>query len=278
MARRIIVYGNPDKTEDGFIHPGDLTEYIGGKVFSEEKGRYRYTQWKHANVIVMSRDGKAFGHFEILDKVKPESDDIARFAKVKAVYLVGKSVLYDEPVQLSALGITRFHRGKYITEAEFAEIQEAAGGISEHYDKTFVPQSTVDLERQLRLVRQRLGQSDFRQALLVAYNGKCPISDCDVSEALEAAHIDPYSESESNDTSNGLLLRADIHALFDEHLLAINPETYRVVVDASIQGSSYGSFHDRLLTLPKKVSDRPNRNALIKRWKTFAWARNVEPD
>jgi hypothetical protein len=276
MGRRILVYGNPDKTEDGFIHPGDLTEYIGGKVFSEENGRYRYTQWKHADIIVLSRDGKAFGHFEILDKIKPESEDVARFAKVRAVYLVGKSILYDEPVQLSELGITRFHRGKYITEKEFAEIQSAAGGISEHYHDTFVPRSTVELERQLRLVRQRLGQSEFRQALLDAYNCKCPVTDCDVLEALEAAHIDSYSESASHETCNGLLLRADVHALFDEHLLAIDPDTFQVVVDETIRGSSYAKFHGRLLTLPKHASDKPSRIALKKRWQRFNAVQDAE--
>ena len=63
--RSIWIYGNPDKTELGFPMPGDLTQYIRTDVFAKEKGRYRYTQGKNADIIVLSRDGLAYGHFEI---------------------------------------------------------------------------------------------------------------------------------------------------------------------------------------------------------------------
>ena len=62
---------------------------------------------------------------------------------------------------------------------------------------------------------QRQGQSKFRQELLAAYNSRCAITGCDIEPALEAAHIIPYKGTETNCPQNGLLLRADIHTLFD---------------------------------------------------------------
>jgi len=53
------------------------------------------------------------------------------------------------------------------------------------------------------------------------------ISGCNVQEALEAAHIRPYSECGTNKIANGLLLRADLHTLFDLHLMSL---------DANLQG------------------------------------------
>lgn len=57
MGRSIWTYGNPDKSELGFPMPGDLTQYLKGDIFAKEKGCYRYTQGKNADVIVLSRDG-----------------------------------------------------------------------------------------------------------------------------------------------------------------------------------------------------------------------------
>ncbi len=71
IERSIWIYGNPDKSELGFPMPGNLTQHLKGDIFAKEKGRYRYTQGKNADIIVLSRDGLAFGHFEVEEKVKP---------------------------------------------------------------------------------------------------------------------------------------------------------------------------------------------------------------
>jgi hypothetical protein len=121
-----------------------------------------------------------------------------------------------------------------------------------------------------QLVRLRPGQSLFKMALGLAYEGKCCVTGCDVREVLEAAHIDGYLAPESNNVSNGLLLRSDVHALFDSNLLGIDPKTYRISIHTSAKGQSgYAMWHGREIYLPKESTHRPNLSALTRRWSNF---------
>jgi putative restriction endonuclease len=75
-----------------------------------------------------------------------------------------------------------------------------------------------------RQIRERRGQRAFRDALRRRYGGRCAVTGCTVLDLLEAAHIKPYRGDRDNNPQNGLLLRADIHTLFDLDLLGIEPE------------------------------------------------------
>lgn len=116
---------------------------------------------------------------------------------------------------------------------------------------------------------QRQGQSEFRHKLLNSYGGRCPITDCDVEVAIEAAHIIPYQGIETNHPTNGLPLRADIHTLFDLHLLSVQPDTYNVVTAPQLIGTCYQDLAGRKLTLPKNQKAAPNQNALRKHHEIF---------
>ena len=80
-------------------------------------------------------------------------------------------------------------------------------------------------ERTLSLIVRRQGQPAFRRQLIAAYKGRCAITGCEVQAVLEAAHIVPYKGSKTNDPGNGLLLRADMHTLFDLRLVAVDVAT-----------------------------------------------------
>ena len=242
VERNIWIYGNPDKTELGFPMPGDLTEYLRNDIFEKEDGRYRYTQGKNADVIVISRDGLAFGHVDIDDKVRPTEADRKAYPKVKYVYLVRKSSLYDQPVPLAKLSISGLRFGHRLSEATFQQLQQMAGGVSEYFKPTPLPTSVADLERVLREVLRRLGQSEFRRSLISAYGGRCAVTGCDAVDALEAAHITPYSEVGESEPSNGLLLRADVRTLFDLGLVAIDPGTLTVAIADRLQHTSYSEL------------------------------------
>ncbi|MEG4627854.1 leucine-rich repeat domain-containing protein [Microcoleus sp. w1-18aA5] len=116
---------------------------------------------------------------------------------------------------------------------------------------------------------QRQGQPEFRRKLLIAYGGRCPITDCDVESAIEAAHIIPYKGTQTNHLTNGLPLRADIHTLFDLHLLSIRPDTNEVVIAPALVGTCYQDLADRKLTLPQDKKTAPSQNALSKHHETF---------
>lgn len=116
--------------QSGFTGEDHLREFIRGGVFEKHNGRYRQTQNKNADIIVLSRGGVVHGHFEIADKVKPTDTDRGGFQNVKSVYLVNKSFLYERPVTLKELGIRNQSFGRRLTEKEFEDIKALAGNIT----------------------------------------------------------------------------------------------------------------------------------------------------
>lgn len=123
----------------------------------------------------------------------------------------------------------------------------------------------LDLELQMRHIRLRRHRSQFRENLMNAYGRCCAISGVAVEEVLEAAHLDSHAETGDNSNDNGLILRADLHALFDEGLLLIEPETLIVRVARTITGLLYRDLDGRLLN-----GSGPRRTALQNRWAKFS--------
>ncbi len=105
--------------------------------------------------------------------------------------------------------------------------------------------------------------------MLAAYQYRCAITGCDAVEALEAAHITPYRGDHTNHVQNGLLLRADLHSLFDLGLVSIDPKTMTVVIAADLVGTTYGEFAGMDLSLLSDPEQRPSTDALAKH---FEWS------
>lgn len=115
----------------------------------------------------------------------------------------------------------------------------------------FEPDDIVDARiRRLKTLVQRQGQPAFRNQILSAYCGKCCVTNCEIQEILEAAHICPYLGPKTNTTQNGLLLRTDIHSLFDRNLMGIDTAKWQVVLAGPIQKSSYSFLHGTSVLLP----------------------------
>jgi putative restriction endonuclease len=118
------------------------------------------------------------------------------------------------------------------------------------------------------LVRPRLGQGTFRVAVTSAYGGACAVSGEHSLPVLDAAHIRPYSAvGGTHEVTNGLLLRADIHRLFDSGYVTITPNLEFVVSERLKQewenGKAYYALQGKV-ALPRSASDRPDPDAL--RW------------
>jgi putative restriction endonuclease len=117
------------------------------------------------------------------------------------------------------------------------------------------------------LQRARLGQGAFRVLVTDAYQRRCSITGERTLPALDAAHIKPFYESGPNYTRNGLLIRSDIHKLFDKGYVTITPE-YNIEVSRRIKeeyenGKEYYAYHGRkLITLPDNLKDRPAKEYL----------------
>jgi len=125
-----------------------------------------------------------------------------------------------------------------------------------------------ELKRQEAAITMRRGQGEFRQQLLQAYSRECAVTGYDAVPALQAAHIMPHKGEKSNTPRNGLLLRADIHDLFDEYLLAIHPDSRTVVLSECLKGTLYQTLDGVQLATPEPAS-MPDREALAWRWDRF---------
>ena len=117
------------------------------------------------------------------------------------------------------------------------------------------------------LVRPRLGQGTFRVAVMDAYGRACAVTTEHSLPVLEAAHIRPYAEGGPHDVSNGLLLRTDIHRLFDAGYVTVSPDTLRFEVSRRLKddfenGRTYYALHGSEIHRPDQVRERPGRDYL----------------
>jgi len=140
--------------------------------------------------------------------------------------------------------------------------QDRANGIAEHFDPRIIEDERA---RVITSIHRRQGGGLFRRQLLDAYEHKCPITNYDATEALEAAHIIPYRGPVTNHPTNGLLLRADVHSLFDLGLIAIDArasDDLLVVVDRELRGTRYEDLSGCRLSIPRDPDLRPSIDAL----------------
>lgn len=110
----------------------------------------------------------------------------------------------------------------------------------------------------------------FRRQLLDAYGGRCAVTQTPIEGLLEAAHISPYRGQHTHSVNNGLLLRSDIHTLFDLHLLSVLPDlTVRVAPE--VMTAPYAAYNHAALARPRHSADRPGRELLTKHNRGCAW-------
>lgn len=120
------------------------------------------------------------------------------------------------------------------------------------------------LRDQTRSVRE--GQGAFRVRLLDAYRGRCAVTGEHAAPVLDAAHIQPYLGPRSNHIQNGLVLRTDLHRLFDEGYVTVTPE-YRFAVSPRLRdefenGKTYYEMDGRQILVPATPHMQPSRPAL----------------
>lgn len=123
----------------------------------------------------------------------------------------------------------------------------------------------ADQDNRLTVIAQvtrRQGGPRFRRALLSAYEGRCAMTRYDAPPALEAAHIIPYRGPQTNHPANGLLLRADMHDLFDLGLVAVDVGSMRLRMARELVGTKYEQYDGVPLWLPRDEAARPSLEAL----------------
>jgi putative restriction endonuclease len=149
---------------------------------------------------------------------------------------------------------------KYFDE-DFDEVSVGEVELPVTSPKRFEVVDDQDTDYKSRRVRDRVGQAAFRQRVLAAYGYTCCVTRVNTVEALEAAHIQPYVNRESNHIQNGLALRADLHKPFDAGLITVDDD-YHLVTSNRLQSKEYAAYHGRELTVPDEDSRKPSREAL----------------
>jgi putative restriction endonuclease len=117
-----------------------------------------------------------------------------------------------------------------------------------------------------QMVRPRLGQGAFRLAVTDAYERCCAVSGEKTLPILDAAHIRRYGDGGVHDPANGLLLRTDIHRLFDLGYVTVSADhrfevSHRLKADFD-NGRHYYDLHGAQVRAPRRGYAAPAADAL----------------
>jgi putative restriction endonuclease len=117
-----------------------------------------------------------------------------------------------------------------------------------------------------RLTPQRLGQRAFHAVVLDAYHRRCAITGAKIRPVLQAAHIVPLPAGGEHRLDNALLLRSDVHTLYDQGYLAVDPK-HRLLVSPRLRaefgnGEQFYAQAGETIALPDRRADRPGSDFL----------------
>jgi hypothetical protein len=176
---------------------------------------------------------------DAMDRIEADFGSVERFARQRLLNTgVGGPIL-------DMSGMIR------ISERDMARLQ-----LIEPQNSKEGRQAVIDT------IIKRRGHPNFRNALLAAYDYRCAITSFNAVDALEAACIVPFRGKFTHHPSNGLLLRSDIHSLFDLGKIAIDTGSMSVVLTDDLMQTSYRILAGRPLRYPKDESHRPSAEAL----------------
>jgi hypothetical protein len=169
---------------------------------------------------------------------------------------------------LADVGGRPFHRQGISTQRQteksrYVDKQLERDAKKAEREGRFDPKNIKDgREKAFHAITLRRGRLGFRRKLLEVYSRHCAVTKCDCPDGLEAAHILPYRGDDTNHVQNGILLRSDIHTLFDLGKIGFAPISHKVIVSKLLKGTVYGKLEGKTLRLPRQPNERPNEDAL----------------
>lgn len=127
---------------------------------------------------------------------------------------------------------------------------------------------TMPLEFTGPAILARRGQRQLRYALLKAYGNHCAITGACPKDLLEVAYIAPFPKGDVNSVENAMLLRADLHTLWDLNLIGVDPQDMSIHVAKRLHGSTYENLCGRTI-VQRRNGSQLNSAALRERWEGF---------
>lgn len=273
-VKRISAYSNPIKRKNGNLdapkfktnpfddlNPGKYNSLL--KV-AREASQTLKNEWKSQNILmIVCFDEKK----EIIVILLEFENDVLRNIKnhtnlvtlEKGNHIIRSKVLDKSHVSFNFIKkFSQFYLDQISTG--FSEVLK--NEIVE--EEWFNPKNIEDARYKLnKFLAIRQGQTKFRNELLEVYKYKCCMTNCDVPAALEACHIYPYMGPKTNHIQNGIILRADLHTLYDKGLIYIDKK-YTIHLDDKLKISSQYNFLDgeEIKNLPKNQKQRPSIDAI----------------
>jgi hypothetical protein len=129
-------------------------------------------------------------------------------------------------------------------------------------------QASMPLEFAANAIRMRRGDHRLRGQLIEAYGGRCAMTGTCPADLLEVAYIVPFPSGDVHTPGNAILLRTDVHTLWDLGLIGVDPETLAVEVAPRLAGTVYENLAGRRLG-PREDQARLDRAGLRERWEAF---------
>lgn len=202
-----------------------------------------------------------YTHRVELQVVVPESLSTASWSEVKANTGVTAGTNFG-PQRVRTKDGARWLRWQ-LDGIQSGSISDAT---QQALDEVFEASNLSDEDRRKRVTASivvREGRGAFRSALEAAYSNQCAVTGVS-APVLDAAHIRPYRGTQSDHPANGLLLRTDLHTLFDKHLLTIVYDgTFLVRVAPDVTESMYQQLDgSRLAKVPTSIAERPDPHLL----------------
>lgn len=154
-----------------------------------------------------------------------------------------------------------------LLESILASVYSSQDLTSEMTSKIVSSVATDDMT--MRLIEARQGQGVFRSAALERFNSTCVVTGSKIVAILEAAHIMPYADVKDTRQDNALLLRSDIHTLFDLGLIRVEVIADKLVLNLSeeMMSSEYAMYQDKALDI--KLSAQMKENTSERNLKYF---------
>ena len=155
-----------------------------------------------------------------------------------------------EPINLGLADAKLEDNRFYITWKKTGTSDDIASDIAEIQNDEAIEWTTKEA-----LVNARLGQGKFRSDLMQIWNNSCAVTGCTVSKVLKASHIKPWRDSTNKqrlDPNNGLLLTANLDALFDSGLISFK------VSGEMIVSEQLSTKERKFLGIPQSLRAKPN--------------------
>ncbi|MDB4913759.1 MAG: Restriction endonuclease [Gemmatimonadetes bacterium] len=231
----------------------------------------------HASTYPVDLAWQAFGEKNGTPTLEALRELIARYKRVPSLSLEGDArigcIIIQEPfflpesewISLPDDYHLNLVQGKRF-DASSASAQQLVASVSRALQRR--PAAAVSEQRRVEslygnpgLVKRRLGQGAFRVMVTDNYDRRCAVTGEKTLPVLQAAHIVPVSKGGAHRSDNGLLLRSDLHTLFDLGYVTVTPE-HKFRVSAALRdeysnGRIYYDMHDRAIRLPADASDKP---------------------